>query len=118
MSEMRSVEVADMAAVLDEGIATADARRAEQLDRARQLRAARVTGLSRERARLADELGDEDPRGTAVDGRLAGERTMAIELAAEANRARIEPAEVDEGAWVLYGLVLTEEHEPAPGLTV
>lgn len=100
-------------------------RGAEGIDRLREaglrgmeaLTVARQASLERERARLAEELGEKDPRVTDVARRIVDGTSRLGALKTEIARAGAV-ARAGTTEWVLHGYVRSADGAPARDLTV
>lgn len=110
--------VAELTKALQEETRAADPLRADQLERLGRLRSGRAAALERERARLLDELTEDDPRVVAIDDRLTVDRDVVTAAAVQAERARTEAPTVGERSWALQGRVLASDLSGVPDTVV
>ncbi|HWP54373.1 MAG TPA: hypothetical protein VN476_09540 [Pyrinomonadaceae bacterium] len=107
-----------VATVLQSNLPGLDILRAVTFDNLQFLRTARATGLQSEQERLANRLGDDDPRVINLAARRAENELFISGLAAESERARVVPPDVNKDAWVLHGFIRDQQLRGVPKVTV
>ena len=118
MSRQKQISLSDVSRQIDEGIGGADVLRAGELDRLQAVRRAKDARLQREQTRLANKLGADHPRVTALNTRLEINNRLIEDLVAETDRAKAEIPVIDPNAWVLHGFVRDKDGNAAQNLTV
>jgi hypothetical protein len=117
-TDQPDLDAAELGRLLAAELLEADAMRARRLDAIAQIVEGREAVLERERRRLADVDGDDDPRTVRLARRLDEDRALVAEARLGAERARAATVEAGEDEWVLHGSVLHEDLTPVPDLTV
>jgi hypothetical protein len=107
-----------VASVLQNSLPGLDILRAVTFDNLQFLRTARAAGLQSEQERLAARLGDDDPRVIGLAARRAENELFISGLAAESERARVVPPDVNKDTWVLHGFIRDEKLRGVPNVTV
>jgi hypothetical protein len=103
--------------VVSRGTAGLDRLREAGLRGLEAVTVARQAGLEREKGRLAEALGDDDPRVMGLSARLEEGRARLRTLAVERARAGAV-VKADSNEWVLHGYVWTADGNPVPNLSV
>lgn len=117
-SRPNRINVADVSDTLEKLIDQFDTSRGAGLEELVRVRAAKFNGVERDRARLAAQLGAEDPRVTALDRSLALHNDTLNGFRSEIALSAIDPPRVDERGWAIHGNVYDAARSPLPGLTV
>jgi len=103
---------------LENSIDALDRARAADLGELAAVRSAKFAGLERDRARLVDKLGEQDPRVLALDQKLSQHRALLPVYRMEAALSATVPPKVGERGWALYGNVVDASRAPVEGVTV
>ncbi len=117
-SQPTRLPLSQVSETLEKTVVNLDQARAADLDEMSIVRDTKFAGLTRDRARLVDKLGDMHPRVIALDRSLALHRETAIEFKTEIAVARITPPRVTRDSWALHGIVLETDRAPIQGLTL
>jgi hypothetical protein len=112
------ITVADVSGTLEKLIDQFDTSRSAGLEELVRVRAAKFNGVARDRARLATQLGAEDPRVIALDRSLALHSDTLAGFRSEIAVSSIDPPRVDQRGWTIHGNVFDTARSPLPGLTV
>jgi hypothetical protein len=118
MREGTTVHLSEISQLLERGVEVTDAARATGLVRLQLLRAAKIRGLQRERARLSARLGANHPRVQALASKIEMNELLTVHLGLEAERAKIDIPVPEETTWTLHGRVLDQDLAGMPRLTV
>jgi hypothetical protein len=117
-SRANRINVADVSGTLEKLIDQFDTSRSVGLEELVRVRAAKFNGVVRDRDRLANQLGAEDPRVVALDRSLALHSDTLAGFRSEIAVSSIDPPRVDERGWAVHGNVYDTTRAPLPGLTV
>lgn len=117
-SRANRISVADVSGTLEKLIDQFDTSRGAGLAELVRVRAAKFNGVVRDRARLAAQLGAEDPRVAALDRSLALHNDTLNGFRSEIALSAIDPPRVDERGWAIHGNVYDTARSALPGLTV
>jgi hypothetical protein len=117
-SKSREVPISQISDALESTVAQLDQSRAADLDEMTQVRNARFNVLARDRQRLADKLGADDPRVAALDRGIRLHEEMAAGFRSEIGLSSTPSPQADANSWVLHGNVLDSKRQPLQGLTV
>lgn len=103
---------------LDSSIDKLDQTRAADLMELSLARSARFAGLARDRARLAEKLGETHPRVVALDQDIALHKEVLNGYVAESAASSAQLPKVDARSWAIYGNVVDGTRAPVEGVTV
>jgi len=110
--------VEQLAGTFESDLASTDLARSEALEGLQQVRLAKANHLERQRVRLANRLGAEDPRVLELNGIITSNQRLTRAVQLEVNRARTNTVQADERGWILHGYVWNQDRKGQPNLTV
>ncbi|HEY0546170.1 MAG TPA: hypothetical protein VGC91_12390 [Pyrinomonadaceae bacterium] len=103
---------------LDDGIAGADAQRAEHLRNFQTAREAKANLYEREQARLTLKYGADHPRVLALSNKISVNRGIVNEVEQERVRAAVPVPDVDDQTFIVHGFVRDENGIGMANMTV
>ncbi len=118
MLKSKKVTLNDIEQTLDDGIAGADAQRAEHLRNFQRTREAKHNIHAREHARLTLKYGANHPRVAALTNKMSVNRGIIGEVEQERVRAAKPVPDSDENSWIVHGFVRDENRRGLARMTV
>ena len=110
--------VEQLAGTFESDLARYGPRTQRSIGRITEVRLAKANHLERQRVRLANRLGAEDPRVLELNGIIASNQRLTRAVQLEVNRARTSTVEADKQGWILHGYVWNQDWKGQPNLTV
>lgn len=95
-----------------------DDQRAAGLNELKTLHGVRNAAAAREKERLTQKYGGDDPRVTKIETRIAFNQKFATNLDAEIERTKITTPEYDVNTWMVHGRVVDTNGNAKPGVTL
>lgn len=103
---------------LDSSLSGADADRKVKLNELSRIKSIKAAQLQKEKERLSNKYGENDPRVQAINTKIEANNTLMKGIEITSSNAEVDTPEVDQNTYLLHGFVKDSSLNPISDITV